>query len=61
MYILVSYAKSMPTPENWFQVSNQLSSVGSDLVLNLELNLADAKSVPTSEILCRFGTNLVLV
>ena len=50
--IVFAYVKSVPTPESWCQVSNQLSNVGIDLASILGLILADAKSVPTPEIWC---------
>ena len=56
--LYLAYAKLVPTPESWCQVSNQLSSVGIDLASILGLILADAKSVPTPEIWCRFSTDL---
>ena len=54
-----AYAKSVPTSESQYQVSNKLSVVGIDLASVLELTPADTKSMPTPEIWCliwhRFG------
>ena len=43
---------------NQCQLLNKVSVVGFDLASVLGLEPADAKSIPTPEIWCRFGTDL---